>query len=56
MHLQHVLAQITVPKGVLLFDWSPLGTETIKTKLVESSAQILCTSLNSYNFQNKTPN
>ena len=34
----------------------PLGTGTIKTKLVESSAQILRASLNSHTFQNKAPN
>ena len=41
---------------MLLFDWLPLGTETNRTKSVESSAQILYASLNSHNFQDKTPN
>ena len=41
---------------LLLFDWLPLCTETIKTQPVESYAQILCASLNFHNFQNKAPN
>ena len=52
----HQLVQITVPKGDVTFRVVASGTETIKTKLGESSALIWCARLNSHNFQNKAPN